>query len=265
MTFDDNQFSAVREPTLPQVVPDDRKLVYPYVAFDILQDQFEKSSNTNQIERSEDFYLGTRLSASLGWSDTSFGADRDALIYSLTANRSFGSLQERALLLTLAAAGRLESGDSANTSARVTARYFNRQSEKRLFFILLDALAGHDRDIDSPIEIGGDSGLRGYPLRYQSGDSRMLLTIEQRYYTDWYPFRLFRVGGAVFVDTGRTWGQDPFGNESLGWLTDVGFGLRFAPTRFGTRKVVHLDIAFPLDGDPSIDTVQVSLEAKRSF
>ena len=263
--YDDNRFSEAREPTLPQVIPADRKLVYPYIGFDILQDQFEKSANTDQIERSEDFYLGTRLSASLGWSDTGFGADRDALVYSLNANRSFGTLQDRALLLALSAAGRLESGDAVNTSARLIARYFSRQSEKRLFFILLDMLAGHDRDIDSPVEIGGNSGLRGYPLRYQSGDSRMLLTVEQRYYTDWYPFRLFRVGGAVFVDGGRTWGRDPLGNESLGWLTNVGFGLRFAPTRFGTRKVIHLDIAFPLDGDPSIDDVQVSFEAKRSF
>ena len=29
--------------------------------------------------------------------------------------------------------------------------------------------------------------------------------------------------------------------------------------------MVHLDIAFPLDGDGSIDEVQVLLESKRSF
>lgn len=262
---DDNRFSAALNPTLPQLIPPNRKLVYPYIGFEILEDRFQKSSNTNQIERSEDFYLGTQLSASLGWADTDFGADRDALIYSAAVNTSFGSLRERALLLSASARGRVESGNSANASTRLTARYYSRQSEKRLFFVLLDVLRGHNIDFDAPIEIGGDSGLRGYPLRYQSGDSRILLTFEQRYFTDWYPFRLFRVGGAVFVDVGRTWGDDPLASPNLGWLRNVGFGLRFAPTRIGTRKLIHLDIAFPLDGDPTIDDVQVSLEAKRSF
>jgi hypothetical protein len=49
-------------------------------------------------------------------------------------------------------------------------------------------------------------GLRGYPLRYESGTSRGLLTVEQRFYTDWYPFRLVRFGAAIFGDVGRTWG-----------------------------------------------------------
>jgi len=31
-----------------------------------------------------------------------------------------------------------------------------------------------------------------------------LLTVEQRFYTDWYPFRLARIGAAVFGDVGRT-------------------------------------------------------------
>ena len=134
-----------------------------------------------------------------------------------------------------------------------------------MFFATLNATAGQNLDLDNPVEVGGDTGLRGYPLRYQSGDSRVLFTVEQRYFTDWYPFRLFRVGGAVFVDVGRTYGDDPLGGPNLGWLKDVGFGFRFAPTRLGTKKVIHLDVAFPLDGDPSIDSVQLLLEAKRSF
>ena len=92
-----------------------------------------------------------------------------------------------------------------------------------------------------------------------------MLSAEYRYYTDWYPFRLARVGGAVFADAGRTWGPNPAGGGSIGWLTDVGVGLRLSPTRASGREVIHLDVAFPLDGDPTIDEVQVLLETKRSF
>jgi len=263
--YDDNRFSAVQNPSLPAAIPADRKLVYPFVGIEILEDQFEKSTNANQIGRSEDFYFGTRLTASLGWSDTRFDADRDALIYTLAGHTGFGSMERNALLLTANIRGRREGGRTANATATVNARYYSRRSEKRVFFAKLEATAGQNLDLDNPVEIGGDTGLRGYPLRYQTGDSRILVTVEQRYFTDWYPFRLFRIGGAVFFDVGRTYGDDPLGGPNLGWLKDVGFGFRFAPTRFGTRKIIHLDVAFPLDGDPTIDSVQILLEAKRSF
>ena len=265
VVYDDVDFSAPLQPELPVALPDDRKLVYPFIGFDIFEDRYEKTSNFNQMERSEDFFFGRRFAGTIGWSETGFGADRDALIYAITASRGFGSLDNRALLVAADLRGRIESGDTANATSSIDLRYYWRQSDKKLFFARIDGTYGHDIDLDMPIEIGGDTGLRGYPLRYQSGDSRILISMEQRYFTDWYPFRLFRVGAAVFADTGRTWGDDPLGGENLGWLTDVGFGLRLAPTRIGTDKVFHLDVAFPLDGDDSIDEVQILIEAKRSF
>jgi len=70
----------------------------------------------------------------------------------------------------------------------------------------------------------GDNGLRGYPLRYQAGERRALLTIEERFYTELYPWRLFRVGWAAFLDVGRVSGNDPRASPPLGTLYDVGIG-----------------------------------------
>jgi hemolysin activation/secretion protein len=165
----------------------------------------------------------------------------------------------------VSASGRIEDGDSKNAVLGLSARFYFRQSDKRLFFVTAEGAHGHALDLDNVMELGGDSGLRGYPLRYQTGDSRFLFTVEQRHFWDWYPFRLFRVGGAVFADVGRVWGENPVAEPNQGWLRDVGFGLRFASTRTGFRRIVHLDIAFPLDGDASIDDVQILLESKRSF
>ncbi len=265
IVYDDNVFSEVRDPSLPALIPENRKLVYPFFGTEIVEDQFETTANTNQMGRTEDFFLGTRLSALIGWSDRSFGADRDALIFSASVRRGFGSLKKTSLFLSAIASGRYEGGNTTNGRTTINARLYHRQSEKRLFFMTLEGIAGHDLDLDNPVQLGGTSSLRGYPLRYQTGDSKMLFTVEQRYFTDWYPFRLFRVGGAVFADVGRTWGDNPIGEKNFGWLLDVGFGPRFALTRFRTDMVVHLDFAFPLGGDPSIDSVQILLEVKRSF
>ncbi len=100
---------------------------------------------------------------------------------------------------------------------------------------------------DMQLLLGGDNGLRGYPLRYESGTSRALFTVEQRVFTDWFPFRLVRVGGAVFADVGRTWGTGVVGNSDPGLLKDVGFGLRLGNTRSGLGNVLHIDFAFPAE------------------
>jgi hemolysin activation/secretion protein len=265
VVYDDREFSAVPNGELPSLVPEDRLLVYPFLGFELLQDRFQTASNRDQIERTEDFFLGTRLTATLGWASEGFGSDRDALIYRASANKGFGSIQRKALFLSSSASGRVEHGKSANTQIVASARYYNQITEKRLFFSTLEATWGNDLDLDNLVDLGGDTGLRGYPLRYQTGDSKVLLTAEQRYFTDWYPFRLFRVGGAMFVDIGRTWGDNPVGGPPLGWLKNIGLGLRLGPTRSSGRDMIHIDVAFPLDGDPSIDNVQFLIESKRSF
>lgn len=265
VVFDTNRFSNVIDATLPAAIPADRKFVYPFFGIEILQDSFETTINRDQIKRTEDFLTGTHFTASIGWSDESFGADNDAILFSASVSRLFGALDKTAFAIAASTSGRIESGDAANARIDMRARYSHRFSEKNAFFATLSTTYGHDLDLDAPVELGGDTGLRGYPLRYQSGDSKFLFSVEQRYFWDWYPLRLFRVGGAIFADVGRTWGDHPIGGEELGWLKNVGLGLRFAPTRAGSRKIIHLDIAFPLDGDASIDEVQILLESKASF
>lgn len=265
VVFDEFEFSAVIDGTLPAAIPQDRKLNYAFFGIEILEDRFETTTNRDQIKKTEDFLTGTQIKATLGWADRGFGSDRDAILYSASASHLFGQLTSSSLQLSGRTSGRIESGNSANALLHADARYYLQQSEKRLFFTTISAARGHKLDLDSPLELGGDTGLRGYPLRYQSGDSSLLFTVEQRYFWDWYPFRLFRVGAAVFADVGRVWGDDPLGESNLGWLRDVGFGLRFASTRTGSRKIIHLDVAFPLDGDDTIDNIQILLQSKKRF
>ena len=265
LVYDDRQFSEVPEPEFPALLPENRRFIYPFIGFELLEDDYRTAANRDQFERTEDFLLGTRVSATLGFASESFDSDRDALLYRASFSRGFGALEKKALLINTGISGRLEEGDTENTLLTLNARYYSQQSRKRLFFMAIAGAWGSDLDLDNLQLLGGSSGLRGYPLRYQSGDSRLLLSIEERYFTDWYPFRLFRVGFAAFADAGRTWGSNALGNESVGWLTDVGIGLRLAPTRSSAGEIYHIDLAFPLDGDPSIDSVQLILEAKQNF
>lgn len=265
VVFDESAFSAAPDPTLRSFVPMDRKLVYPYIGFELVEDGYVTTQNRDQINRTEDFQMGLQLRASVGWADKSFAADRDAAIFSASASRGFGSLDKTALILSGSLGGRAETGDLVNALLSLDARLYHRQSEKRTFFAALSGTGGKALDVDNLVEIGGKTGLRGFPRRYQVGESRLLATIEQRYYTDWYPFRFVRVGGAIFADAGRAWGPNPLGEDHRDWLVDVGLGLRLALTRVSSGRVVHVDVAFPLNGDSSIDSVQFLVESRRSF
>lgn len=265
VVHDERHFTSVINGTLPLLIPVDRTLVYPFIGIELLQDKFESTSNRDQIGRTEDFYLGARLSASLGYASKNLGSDRESLVYRFAASRGFGSIEKKALILSSSVSGRVDDGSTVNSEIALNARYYRQVSDKRLFFMTLDGSHGRNLDLDNIVDLGGDNGLRGYPLRYQTGNSKLLFTAEQRYFTDWYPFKLARVGGAIFADVGRTWGDSPLGTQPVGWLKDVGFGLRLVPTRSSGRDVIHIDIAFPLDGDASIDNVQFLLESKSSF
>jgi hemolysin activation/secretion protein len=144
-------------------------------------------------------------------------------------------------------------------------RYYHRFGRRFVYYAALSADAVYNPDIPGPLEIGGDNGLRGYPLRYQAGEKRVLFTTEARGYTDWYPFRLFRVGGAVFYDVGRAWEGENQNTVNPGWLHDVGFGLRLLSARTSKGNVFHADVAFPLVRDPSIDSVQFLFKTKVAF
>ena len=264
-TFQRDRFEAAAGFLEPSLLPKDRTLSYPWVSLDILEDDFLKAKDLDQIHRTEDFQVGSQLHLRLGWSSPLFGADREAAVLDAMAGTGFRLTPRQTLLLSSDLSGRLESGGPQNLVLHGSARYYWRDFGDHLFFATLEGDAGRRLDPENQILLGGDNGLRGYPLRYQDGDARALLTLEQRFFTDLYPFRLFHVGGAAFFDIGRTWAGESGLAPNYEWLRDVGVGLRLSPSRSGLANVVHIDLAFPLDGDGSIQSMQWLVRTKASF
>ncbi len=263
IVYDENRFGAAQNTT---VLPADRKFVYPVLTYELLQDRYRTQENYDQIGRTEDFHFGLRLAASLGYAAESLGSKRDAWLYGASLSKGYGFNDRRdSLLLSMSLSGRSVDGSTENRLLSAEAKFYRRISDRRLLFATLRAESGGRLDLDHQILLGGDNGLRGYPLRYQTGSKSVLFSVEQRYFTDYYPWRLFRVGGAMFFDVGKVWGDDAFGSESRGVLKDVGFGLRLGNSRSGLGNVIHVDVAFPLDRDDSIKNVQFLVETKKRF
>jgi hypothetical protein len=269
--YSDNRFAPTDSPFSALNIPEDRLLSYPYLGFSMLSDQFEERRNQDQIERTEDLYTGAFLQASIGRSQKNWGGDRDAWMWGVSGGKGYESDgRTHTVVVGASANGRIEGGQTRNLIASTSARYYWRVTPRQLFYASLSGSAVEELDADRQLLLGGDSGLRGYPLRYQDGTAQVLLTLEHRYFSNYYIFRLFHVGAAVFFDAGRSWGR---GNAprlngvdtNQGLLTDAGLGLRFGSSRSAFGNVIHVDLAFPFNGDRTIDRVQFIVETKRSF
>jgi outer membrane protein assembly factor BamA len=258
--------SFERHPDEPDAaLPENRVLAYPWIGMEVIEDEYVSTRNLDQIGRTEDLYLGRSARIEAGLAASAFGSTRAAVVLrgSLQAGADLG--RERYLINTLGIDSRVEAGELANATFELNSRYYQRHSTRRVFFASIAATVGSKLDPEEQLLLGGDNGLRGYPLRYQAGSSSALVTLEERFYTDWQPLKLVNVGAAVFVDTGRTWGRDAFAAAPQGWLTDVGVGLRLGNARSGLGNVIHVDLAFPLNGGSDLDSVQLLIETRKSF
>ena len=265
VTYQRSRYDVVPDEPLGGPLPEDQELVYPWVGFDLLQDKYQERTNQDQIQRTEDVLLGVRAGVRIGYASESLGSDRNAVMFSGYAQNGWDMEGDSSFFVTGATSGRVEDGVLSNALLSAEARYYLTTSERTKFFATINGTTSENLDADQQLLLGGEEGLRGYPLRYQAGTSRALLTLEERYYTDWYPFRLFHVAGAAFFDMGRTWGTDVTGATSDGLLKDVGIGLRLGSSRSAFGNVVHIDLAFPLDGGDDVDSVQLVVETKARF
>ena len=263
---DEARFTAVPGVALSAPVPEDRRFAYPYAGWSFTEDRFEKGFNTHLIGRTEDLAFGRQLYAELGYSSAAFGGHGRSLLAQLNAADGWHLGSGIELFATATASGRLDDGRARNVAINVAGESFYRHAEEwHVSYAALSATTTHRLDPDQQLLIGGDTGVRGYPLRYQGGSSSVVLTLEERAYTSWFPLRLVRVGVAAFTDIARTFGRDEFGAAPLGTLTDVGLGLRLGNNRSGLGNVVHLDVSYAIGIAPGFKPLQVSVSTQDRF
>lgn len=259
-------FSLAPDDPAPGVMPGDRHLDYPFLRYEAVQDDFETTRNRDQISRTEDQLFGLRYALEVGWSSPALGADRKALLAHAEASRGWRIGDDDSLFADLKLTTRVEEGSVADGLLTAGMRYYRPTGQRGVFFAGISGAAGRALDADHEITIGGDTGLRGYPLRFQAGSGSALMTIEQRFFTRYSLWRLADIGAAVFFDMGKAFGDPVLGpSENYGLLRDVGFGLRLGSTRSALGNVLHVDVAFPLDGPRSLDQVQFLVQTKHSF
>jgi hypothetical protein len=261
----DDAFTAQPGLTAPPVLPPSRRLRAPFVRWDVIEDRVARETNRNLMGRPEFFPLGWLSTVQIGHTLRALGSTQDAWLYGLSVQRGFEPGEDQTLLLSSQLSGQFFDGDERRQRMGVDVRWFVPQGPRRLFYAAGTVQWLNRPDPADALRLGGEDGLRGYPLRYQNGTRRALITIEQRYYTDVYLWRLFRLGGAAFFDVGRAWGGELTNTTNPGWLSNVGAGVRIVNTRSAFGNVLHIDLAVPLNASGDVKRVQLLVKTKTTF
>jgi outer membrane protein assembly factor BamA len=265
VNYTEDSYSLVPDQPMPAPLPADRTLAGPYVRYEVLQDDFLPLINRDRIQRPEYFQMGLHATVQVGRSLAAFGATDEPWQLAASLTKGLRIADGHQLLSSLSFGTQYGSalGEVRNFSG--SARYFIPQRGNYVLYLATSLDVVKSPNVADDLLLGGDNGLRGYPLRYQRGTRRMLFTAEERYYTDWYPLRLFRVGLAAYADIGRAWGSQ-LPNPNNAWLGDIGVGLRFLSARAATGNVLHVDLAFPVPKtDASIRSPQLVIMTAKTF
>lgn len=249
---------AVQRPSLLDDFPDDPVLqaaftrdVLPrsertsvlFVGWDLLESRFRNYQNVSTFELAEDNRMGVELGATAGFAHTLIGSEFSFIRLSGSAGYTGAWLGDGLWRARVAATTRIEDGEAIDNVVDLRLRLVTPTlgigrlvTELKLSGLYIDRQNQYYR-------LGGDSGLRGYPINEFIGDRRAVWNTEFRtrpvpvLFTRWGLVGFHEIGGAA----------SSF--RSMQLFQDVGFGLRALIPQVDP-DVFRFDFAFALDDVP---------------
>jgi hypothetical protein len=246
--FVDDTFSPL--PDQPQTVPDPRKFRYVFAAYEHVESAFETLNYVNRDSRYEDFNLAPRIFVRGDFSPTAFGAPANSAAASVEFSGGILFSDDSFAQGDVLAQSRFDGGPQ-NTIASAFVGYVRRFRLTRIPQTFVARVQyDHSWRLDPEIqfEASGATGLRGYRLHAMTGDRRLLVNVEQRFFSEREYLQLFSPGAVVFVDAGTAVPRQT-GLTFSQIKADAGFGLRIAIARAGGNNILRIDVAYPFQRD----------------
>ncbi|MBL4660872.1 MAG: hypothetical protein JKY19_10995 [Alcanivoracaceae bacterium] len=238
------------------ILPDFRSYQYPWISYEYFGENYIERTNFNSMGRQEDISLGHRFNAKIGksFSDSS-------IHYDFSYAKGFYDDGNNLILLDTYFNGIYQTRSLLNSRLGGNLKWFHFQSHNKTFFSSVLIEKASNLFLENRQYLGSDTGLRGYPFRYLQGKNKFLITLEQRYFYNWYPLKTFQFASALFIDSGAAWDDSIDSNH----VTNIGFGFRFVPTRTSSSKAIHVDLTMPLDERSDVGNWQIQLRTRKSF
>jgi len=129
------------------------------------------------------------------------------------------------------------------TLAQLDARWIQQPQPDLAVVVAAHGEAAQNAPREVQSVVGGLNGLRAYGVQALAGTQVWRFNGEARWVAARDLLDLASVGGAVFVDSARAWGN---GADDAPWHHDAGFGLRLSFPHASLHQVARFDLAFPI-------------------
>ena len=262
--LDDWHFLQNPQSVLPQ--PDDRDLSGVWLSWDFIEADYRELTNFNVFNRIEDINFGWQVQATYGQFSPGLGAYHTGHWWEIQAEKTY-QISSRSWL---AVRGQIQQLDRQTQPLQslnnLELKYIHHLDDQQVLIAQLKWFDGKNLFRDQFITIGGDEGMRAFPLNYQVGNKAILGSFEYRYITGLNVYQLVDVALAGFADVGKAWDNPqlpPGPDESTLW--GYGVGLRLFPSHSSRGSMISIDLAHPITDNPDIKGWNLRLIAKRSF
>lgn len=252
--------------TTAGTLPDGRTLAGPLAAYALIEPRYHKASDIDRMKVIEDFNLGWELGVEGAALQKSLGSDRDRWAMAATLQRGlrlggsgFGLVQ--GVTESRLGGGRIENGiltGSLNLFWQTAMKF------RQTFVGHAEYTASKSLDGERQLNLGGDTGLRGYKNNSFQGARVMTANLEDRLFFDKNVLGLMYFGAVAFVETGAA---IPDGNRfhRAAWKTDLGLGLRLSSSRSASGGVLRIDGAYAVQNGPGATNWVVTVKGGQAF
>lgn len=255
--------------TAPGTLPEQKIVNGPLLTWSREPTDFIKESFIEKAGRVEDFNLGHQIKTNSGFSGRALGATEDSIPLGFT--HEFG-LEQGPRVFQLFSYGingrytmppnQVHGGRMRDTLYYATGNAYVSGGKEwpRVHTFHAEGAWQQNPDISNEIELGGNTGLRGFKNRSFTGNKSILMNWESRVF---YPDEVLRVvylGGAIFADMGQAQPEGQ-GFRYQDFHANVGLGLRFGLSRSSAGNIYRFDVAYalgPVPGDGSRVIVSIS-------
>ncbi|MFN0117955.1 MAG: hypothetical protein ACKVQC_06665 [Elusimicrobiota bacterium] len=262
--FDESRFSNM-EPFSSIQLPQRRTHSVILSGFEFSRQRFIKEQGLFTFDRVEDINLGWQATIEGGPSLKSLGATHNSIHYRTKFTKNFSFFPKQYWMNHYEYDSRYESGKTiAGTSRLVSFYFFKDWWKSHTAFSRLEYKTLINPDPEDQLLLGGENGLRGYSIRQFDGNKKVLLTLEDRQILlyDW--LSLMHWGWAVFADMGVIARE----GEKLSMnkvKSNVGLGLRFAPSRSVDPGFIRIDVAYALQNNDRKSRLIFNIGASLGF
>ena len=266
LDFTEDRFFPVADKPVP-ILPADRKFRYLFGTYEHVENSFETLNFVNRDSRYEDFNLAPRIFVKAGYSPIAFGAPSNSFFGEAEWSGGIRFSEDAFAQTDVDVQSRFDGGPQ-NTIVSAFLGYVRRFRLVRMpqtFVGRVQYDQGWHLDEEVQFEASGLTGLRGYAVHAMQGDKRLIMNLEQRFFSEREYLQLFSPGAVVFFDVGTALPRGvPFQASSL--RSDAGVGLRLAIGRAGGNNILRVDVAYPFQRDPTGRRgVLVSFSSSQAF